>query len=60
MTKQQFEREKSYGAAMALAAEMAARGIVLPEEYAKMDARFAQNHKPAIGRTSTYYDCRNP
>ena len=59
MTKEQFRREATYGAAMALTAEMAVRGLVLPEEYAKMNARFAQKTTPCIGRTSTYYDARN-
>jgi hypothetical protein len=52
MTEQQFKREVHYGAAMALTAEMAARGLVLPEECAILDARFAQYYKPVIGRIS--------
>ena len=52
MTKAQFARERDYGAAMALAGEMAARGLVTPEEYVKMDALCRQKYRPLIGRIS--------
>jgi len=50
MTHEQFRREVDYGAAMAIAGEMAARGLVTPEEYVEMDARFRQMHRPLIAR----------
>jgi len=50
MTHEQFARERDFGAAAALADEMAARGLVTPEEHAKMNARFHQIWKPPIGR----------
>ena len=52
MTHEQFARERDYGAAAALAAEMVARGLVTPEECAKMDAQFRQMYKPCIARIS--------
>jgi len=60
MTKEQFARERDYGAAMALAGEMAARGLVTPDEYVKMDALFKQRHRPPIGRISPLYDRAKP
>jgi len=56
MTHEQFRREVDYGAAMAIAGEMRARGLVTPEEYDKMDALFTQMHRPCIGRISPLYD----
>jgi len=50
MTHEQFRCERDYGAAMAIASEMAARGLVTPEEYDKLDARFRQMHRPLIAR----------
>jgi len=60
MTHEQFQRERDYGAAAVLAAEMAARGLVTPEEHAKMNARFQQTHRPLIGRISPFYNRANP
>ncbi|MDR2686736.1 MAG: hypothetical protein LBB75_03220 [Oscillospiraceae bacterium] len=60
MTKTQFARERDYGAAMAIAGEMRARGLVTPEEYVKLDALIEQRHRPCIGRISTIYDRANP
>jgi hypothetical protein len=60
MTEQQFRREVNYGAAMALAAELRARGLVTPEDYAYFDARFQQKHRPCIGHSSPIYDRANP
>jgi hypothetical protein len=60
MTHEQFQRERDYGAAAALAGEMAARGLVTPEEHVRMNARFAQIHRPMIGRISPLYDPANP
>jgi len=60
MTHEQFRRERGYGAAMAIAGEMRAHGLVTPEEYDKMNALFTQRHRPLIGRISTLYDRANP
>jgi len=50
MTTEQFARERDYGAAMAIAGEMLARGLVTQGEYAIFDARFEQFYKPTIGK----------
>ena len=60
MTKSQFARERDYGAAVSIAGEMRARGLVTPEEYVKMDALFTQKHRPPIGRISPLYDRAKP
>jgi len=60
MTKSQFARERDYGAAMAVAGEMRARGLVTPEEYDKMNALITQRQRPLIGRISTLYDRAKP
>ena len=60
MTKSQFARERDYGAAMAVAGEMRARGLVTPEEYDKMNALITQRHRPLIGRISPLYDRAKP
>jgi len=52
MTHEQFARERDYGAAAALAVEMAARGLVTPEEHAKLDALIRQRYAPLVGRIS--------
>jgi hypothetical protein len=56
MTHEQFIRERDFGAAAALAGEMASRGLVTPEEHEKMNALIEQRYQPLIGRISTYYD----
>ena len=60
MTQAQFARERDYGAAMVLAGEMAARGLVTPEEYVKMDALCRQKYRPLIGRISPLPDRAKP
>ena len=60
MTKDQFARERDYGAAMVLAGEMVARGLVTPEEYDKMDALCRQKYRPLIGRISPLHNRSNP
>jgi len=60
MTHEQFRRERDYGAAMVLAGEMVARGLVTPDEYVKLDALSRQRHRPLVGRISPFYDCAKP
>jgi len=60
MTKEQFARERDYGAAMVIAGEMRARGLVTPDQYDKMDALFQQRYRPLIGRISPLYDRAKP
>ena len=49
MTKEQFEREARYGAAMALAHEMLKKGIISEREYRKIDIIFQRKYRPVIG-----------
>jgi len=56
MTREQFARERDYGAAAAIAGEMAARGLISPEEHVDLNARLHQKMKPVVGRISAIYD----
>ena len=49
MTKEQFDREKHYGAAMAVARSMLSKGIITQDEYIKIDAMFTEKYRPLIG-----------
>ena len=49
MSKEQFEREKHYVAAMVVARAMLSKGVITKEEYRKIDALFAEKYQPLIG-----------
>jgi hypothetical protein len=49
MTKDQFERESNYGVVMALAREMAKKGIINQRDYSKADTMFIRKYHPPIG-----------
>lgn len=49
MTKEQFEREKNYGASMAVARAMLSKGLISEKEYRKIDTIFKQKYRPVIG-----------
>ena len=49
MTKEQFDREKYYGAAMAVARAMLSKGIITEDDYLKVDAIFTEKYQPLIG-----------
>ena len=49
MTKEQFDREKHYGAVMAMARAMLSKGIITEDEYTKIDAMFRKKYRPLIG-----------
>ena len=49
VTKEQFDREKNYGAAVAVARAMLNKGIITQEEYSRIEAVFAQKYQPVIG-----------
>lgn len=49
MTKEQFEREKRYGAAVSVAKLMLSRGLVTEEEYRKIDTILRGKYRPIIG-----------
>lgn len=52
MTKEQFDREKHYGAAMALAQGMLSEGIITEDDYLKIDTMFTEKYRPLIGTIS--------
>jgi uncharacterized membrane protein len=49
MTHEQFEREKNYGASMAIARAMFSKGLICEKEYCKIDTIFKQKYRPIIG-----------
>lgn len=49
MSKEQFEREKHYGAAMALARAMLLDGIITGDDYKLIDTKFTEKYRPLIG-----------
>jgi uncharacterized membrane protein len=49
VTSEQFEREKNYGAAMAVARAMLAKGIITDRDYRKIDTMFKAKYQPIIG-----------
>ena len=49
MTKEQFEREKNYGASMAVARTMLSKGIITEKEYCAIDTIFKKKYLPIIG-----------
>ena len=49
MTKEQFEREKNYGASMAVARVMLSKGLINDKEYCKIDTIFRRKYRPIIG-----------
>lgn len=54
MTKEQFNREKHYGAAMALAQEMLSKGIITEDDYKVIDTMFTEKYRPLIGAISQF------
>ena len=49
MTKEQFNREKHYGAIMAVARAMLSEGVITEGEYNKIDTIFTEKYQPLIG-----------
>jgi hypothetical protein len=49
MTKEQFEREKDYGAAISIAKALLRAGLITEREYRKMDTNFSRKYRPIIG-----------
>lgn len=51
MTREQFDREKNYGTAMAVARAMLSKGVITEDDYHKIDAVFTEKYRPLIGST---------
>ena len=49
MTKEQFDREKNYGAAMAVARSMLSKGLISEKDYRKIDTIYSRKYRPIIG-----------
>ena len=49
MTAAQFDREKNYGAIMAVARTMLSKGLISEKDYRKIDTIHKAKHRPIIG-----------
>lgn len=49
MTKEQFSREKNYGAVMAVARTMLSKELITEREYCEIDTIFKKKYRPIIG-----------
>jgi len=49
MTKPQFDREISYGVAMAITRSLLTKGLITDKEYRKIDTIFKKKYRPIIG-----------
>lgn len=53
MTKEQFEREMRYGAAMTVARAMLSKGLISEKDYRKIDTIYKAKYLPVIGALPT-------
>jgi hypothetical protein len=49
MTKEQFERERDYGAAVSIAKALLRAGLISEREFRKIDTNFQRKYRPMIG-----------
>jgi hypothetical protein len=49
MTREQFERERDYGASASVAKALLRAGLITEREYRKIDTIFQRKHRPVIG-----------
>lgn len=49
MTKEQFEREKKYQAALAVARSMLRHGVINDGDLVRIEARLKEKFKPVLG-----------
>ena len=49
MTAEQFERERKYSAAIALAKTMLGKALITHQEYGEIRQMFVQKYRPIIG-----------
>lgn len=49
MTKEQFEREKKYQAALAVARSMLKKGVIDEADFLRIEANLAAKFKPVLG-----------
>lgn len=49
MTKEQFEREKKYQAALAVARSMLRENVIDREDFLRIEARLREKFRPVLG-----------
>jgi hypothetical protein len=49
MKLEQFQREKDYGAALAIAGSLKKRELITPGEYRRVKAALIKKYRPVIG-----------
>lgn len=49
MTKEQFDREKKYQAALAVARSMLRQKVIDEEDFLRIEARLKENFNPVLG-----------
>ena len=49
MTKEQFDREMTYGVLASIARKMLMQGLLSERDYRKMDTIFKEKYQPIIG-----------
>lgn len=49
MNREQFEREKKYQAAMAVARSMLSRGVIDEGDFLRIEERLKERFKPVLG-----------
>lgn len=49
MTKEQFEREKKYQAALAVARAMLRKGVINEKDFLRIEANLMAKFKPVLG-----------
>ena len=54
MDEAQFEREKQYGAAAAIAKQLLHRKLITQEEYQKLTAALTQKYRPAVNSSPDF------
>lgn len=50
MTSGQFEREKRFSSALALAKSLLAKGLITEKEYQDIREMFVQKYRPILGK----------
>jgi hypothetical protein len=60
MTKEQFDREKTYQAALAVARAMHTQGIIDDGDMSKLEAHFCRKFCPLIGAFQGAFQGANP
>lgn len=60
MTTEQFDRETSYRAALAISKDWLRKGLITDKEYVRIDTMFARKFSPVWGAISTSRGSKRP